>query len=54
LLTQGEYEITASVRNYLPLIKRVLVTNPHHEPAFIVNFELQSATNQGQRTWVNS
>ncbi|XP_046440014.1 carboxypeptidase E-like [Daphnia pulex] len=51
LLTAGEYEITASVRNYLPLIKRVLVTNPHHEPAFIVNFELQSATNQGQRTW---
>jgi hypothetical protein len=52
LLTPGEYEITASVRNYLPLTKRVLVTNPYHEPAFIVNFELQSATNQGQRTWV--
>ena len=51
LLTTGEYELTASVKNYLPLTRRVLVTNPLHEEAYVVNFELKSATNQ--RNWVS-
>lgn len=53
LLTPGEYEITVSMRNYLPLTKRVLVTNPTHQEAYVINFDLESATNQGQRTWVS-
>lgn len=54
LLTPGEYEITASIKNYRPLTRRVVVINPIHQEAYVVNFDLESATNQGQsRTWVN-
>ena len=51
LLTPGEYELTATVKNYLPLTRRVLVTNRFHEEAYVVNFELKSATSQ--RNWVS-
>ena len=46
LLTPGEYELTATVKNYVPLTRRVLVTNPFHEEAYIVNFELKPFTNE--------
>jgi len=49
LLTAGEYEVTASIKNYQPLTQRVLVTNPMHQEAFVVNFHLKPA--QELRNW---
>lgn len=51
LLTPGEYELTATVKNYVPLTRRVLVTNPFHEEAYIVNFELKPFTNEVNWKW---
>lgn len=51
LLTAGEYEVTASIKNYQPLTQRVLVTNPMHQEAFVVNFHLKPA--QELRNWVS-
>lgn len=41
LLTAGEYEVTASLAGYVPLTNRVLITNPVHQEAFVVNMDLQ-------------
>jgi hypothetical protein len=49
LLTPGEYEITATVKNYEPLMRRVLVTNLRHNEAFTVNFDLKQS--QSLRNW---
>jgi len=49
LLTPGEYEATASIKNYQPLTRRVLVTNPMHQEAFVVDFNLKPA--QEPRSW---
>jgi len=50
LLTPGEYELTATLDGFVSQTKRVLVTNPHHTEAFVVNFELQPS-NDERRNW---
>jgi len=49
LLTAGEYVVTASVKNFQPLTRRVLVTNAVHQEAFVVDFPLKAA--QDTRDW---
>lgn len=41
LLTNGDYQITASLDGYLPSTKLVTVQNKYHTEAKILNFKLQ-------------
>ena len=42
-MTPGQYEVTASHPDYLPVSKLVKVKNPKHQEALIVNFMLPVA-----------